>query len=112
MKSLKIKFFTDAVLYLSFTTLFFTGFLLFTIIPSGKNQGVFFMGLSRHGWKDIHFFFAGIFVIVLCFHLFLNLSTVKAMIKKELNNNIGLITAIGLGFIPITIISLIIKLVI
>jgi hypothetical protein len=111
MKSNRIKFFTDSALYLTFSTLFFTGLLLYTVIPSGKSQNAFFLGLSRHGWKDIHFFFAALFVIVLCFHLFLNFSIIKAMIKNQLNNRLGFITALALGFIPLTIISLIIKLV-
>lgn len=111
MKSNRIKFFIDSALYLTFSTLFFTGLLLYTVIPSGKSQNAFFLGLSRHGWKDIHFFFAALFVIVLCFHLFLNFSIIKAMIKNQLNNRLGFITALALGFIPLTIISLIIKLV-
>jgi len=112
MKTNKKKFFTDTALYLTFSTLFFTGFLLYAVIPSGRAQSGFFLGLARHEWKDIHFFFAAAFVIVLCFHLFLNFGTLKAMVKNELGNRPGFIAAIILGFIPLTIISLLIKLVI
>ncbi|MDY0361284.1 MAG: DUF4405 domain-containing protein [Desulforegulaceae bacterium] len=112
MKQNKLKFFTDFTMYLLFSTLFFTGFLLYFVIPYGKGQNSFFLGLSRHGWKDIHFFFGLSFIIVLFFHLFLNLGTIKAMIKTQLKNKPLLIAALVLGFIPLTIFSLIIKLVI
>jgi len=111
MKSNQLKFFTDTALYLLFSTLFFTGFLLYVVIPSGRNQNAFFLGLNRHGWKDIHFFFGAGFIIILFFHLFLNFSSIKSMINKQLKNRPLFITAIAFGFIPLTIISLIIKLI-
>ena len=111
MKSGQIKFFTDSALYLLFSTLFFTGFLLYTIIPHGNSQGAFFLGLTRHEWKELHFFFAIFFVFFMCIHIFLNFAIIKSMIKKEMGDRPGLIILLGLGFIPMTIISLIIKLV-
>ncbi|MDY0131945.1 MAG: DUF4405 domain-containing protein [Desulforegulaceae bacterium] len=109
MKLSRIKFFTSSALYLTFSTLFFTGFFLYAVIPSGNCYHTFFLGLARYEWKNIHSFFGAASLLLICLHVFLNLSVVKSMIKKELAGKPILTVILALGFIPLTIISLIVR---
>lgn len=81
-KSQLIKL-TDLTLFLGFLLLISTGLLMKYVLPPGSGQDMIW-SLSRHGWGDVHFYIAAIFLAVLCLHLFLHTKFIRsALVGKN-----------------------------
>lgn len=111
MKKTKLKTIVDICMFSCFSTIAFTGLLMWLVIPTGQSGNPYFMGIHRHSWGDIHLFFSVIFLLLAIFHTYLNWNQATAMIKKLLGDNKKIFLYIGLSFVPLTLISWIVKLI-
>ncbi|MGM0418385.1 MAG: DUF4405 domain-containing protein [Thermodesulfobacteriota bacterium] len=111
MKKIQLKFITVTVLFSSLTTLLFTGLLMWLVIPTGQTGNPYFLGLHRHSWADIHLFFSVIFTLGSFLHIYLSWNQVVIMAKKYFGDQSKYLIAMGLSFLPLTIIAWLFKLI-
>lgn len=80
MKKTDWKFLIDALLFICIVVMAFIGFLMGLGLGRGSNvpeSSKYFLGLHRHEWGDIHFYFSIAFTILLFIHLILSWSWIK-----------------------------------
>lgn len=86
MRRSTTKYLVDWGLYLSFCVIAVTGGIIGWIVPrgGGNHDDRFFLGLHRHGWIDIHLFFAILGVTLIVLHLVLSWSWVVSTTRRKL----------------------------
>jgi hypothetical protein len=100
MKKIKINAFANLLILLIFLLSFFSGIVLFKILPSGNDfQGDrnfffeknYFLSLSKHQWTDLHNITSLIFSGLILIHLILHLPWIKSFpkifLRKEGKND-------------------------
>lgn len=98
------KLLVDGGLYTGLCIIVVTGFILEWVIPRGGGHrgDRFFLGLHRHGWTDIHLFFAIAFLSLLVVHLVWNWkSTVNALKRHFGAGWKSALGTAGLAWIPL-----------
>ena len=76
---------TGALLYVDFTALVILGLLLKFAIPTGPRAGGLppsFLGVTRHGWADVHGTLGILFVVLVVIHIALNWTWVVSSSKR------------------------------
>ncbi len=82
MEKPKIKYIVDALMFLDFLALAFSGFVLKFILPRGSGRlfgETSFIGLYRENWLTMHDITSLGIVILLIIHLLLNWTWIKCM---------------------------------
>lgn len=59
----------DVISFICFLILTSTGLLIHFVLPPGSGHHKVLMGMNRHEWGDIHFWFGLIFIISIIGHL-------------------------------------------
>ncbi len=80
MEKIKVKFIVDALMFLDFLILAFSGFVLWKIL---KHDGLHFREqfiFYRWEWLAIHDWTSAILIVLLLVHLLLNWTWIKCMI--------------------------------
>lgn len=80
MKRTDWKYLIDALLFICIVIIAFIGFLMGLVLGRGSNvpeSSKYFLGLHRHDWGDIHFYFSIAFTILVIIHLVLSWSWIK-----------------------------------
>jgi hypothetical protein len=104
MKTNTIKYLVDWGLFLGFCLIGVTGAIVGWIVPPGGGHGEdrVFLGLHRHGWIDIHLFFAVVVTVLVAGHLFLSWSWIVNATKRRLGKRwLEGLLVIACGWLPI-----------
>ncbi|ROQ89917.1 DUF4405 domain-containing protein [Desulfosoma caldarium] len=81
----RYMYFVGALLYVNLTALVILGLLLKFVIPTGARaigSPPSFLGLSRHGWADLHGTLGILFIVLTVAHLLLNWNWVVQSSKR------------------------------
>ncbi|MBU2590524.1 MAG: DUF4405 domain-containing protein [Nitrospinota bacterium] len=81
MKRYTINFIIDTIAFIDFIFLATTGILVRYILPKGSGSYITVWGLDRHGWGDIHFWLALIFLTMILIHIILHWDWTVCMIR-------------------------------
>ena len=84
LKKNTFKFFMDVVLFVDMSSVAVLGLLLGFVIPKGgrHSSDIYFLGLHRHEWGDVHLYLALFFLFLLIFHLWLNWAWIIQSAKR------------------------------
>ena len=98
MKKKDLKRIVDLVLWFLFCFILGTGLMIhYRLLPGFQGgSGVNFLGISRHGWGDIHFWASCLFTAALSFHLYLNFSTIRMIIAGKSGRKTAILLGIGI----------------
>lgn len=80
MKKSDWQYLVDTLLFICIVGIAFIGFLMGLVIPKGplaSESAKYFLGLHRHQWGNIHFYFSIAFVCLVVIHLILSWSWIK-----------------------------------
>lgn len=69
MKKSNLIAFIDIAAFISFIFVVSTGVLMRYLLPPQSGHSMEILGMSRHGWGDIHFYFTFMFLAILSIHL-------------------------------------------
>ena len=95
MKKTDLKKTTDLVLWFLFCFILGTGLMIhYRLVPGGA--GLTFLGMSRHGWGNLHFWAACLFITALGVHLYLNFNMIRTLIADKSNRKCIIIFGIGI----------------
>ncbi|HOZ35914.1 MAG TPA: DUF4405 domain-containing protein [archaeon] len=83
MDKVKVNYFIDVPLALSFIIVAITSLILFFFLPSGVRQAGYqmFWGLTKHTWSQIHTISGFIMIILSLVHLILHFKWLTTMSK-------------------------------
>ncbi|MFC1711349.1 DUF4405 domain-containing protein [Patescibacteria group bacterium] len=88
MKKAKISLYVNILSFFVFLVSAVTGFVLWFVLPSGLGNStgrgavdLFFLGFTRHNWKDIHKYFNLTFIVLMLIHFILHLNYIKNIFK-------------------------------
>ena len=77
------KFWIDSLLFVNMLSVVMVGVLLAFVIPSGRSYaGKYFLGLHRHEWANIHLYLSIFLVVLLCFHVWMNLTWIVQSTRR------------------------------
>jgi len=90
-----VNFVVDSISFVDLLVLVFTGAIMKCVLPpgtGGRGQELHggqggehikqLLGLGRHDWGDIHFWFAVGFIVLMVVHLVLHWGWIKSYIKS------------------------------
>jgi hypothetical protein len=88
LKKNTLKYLIDAALFVDMSSMAVLGFLLAFVIPRGRTHAVsvYFLGLHRHQWADIHLFLSLFLVLLLFFHIWFNWTWVVQSSKRYIGD--------------------------
>jgi glucan phosphoethanolaminetransferase (alkaline phosphatase superfamily) len=101
----KINFIIDVLLFVTLLAIAGIGLLIkYVLLPGfvrdniyGKDVDLYFMGLNRHEWGDIHLIISGFLILLLILHVFYHWKMVVVMFKKTIpKKSIQIISVAGL----------------
>lgn len=105
MKKSKKNFLIDIVAFVSFVFLVSTGIIMYYNLPAGSKTNSIW-GLDRHGWGDIHFWLAVVFLGILVLHLIMHWRWIVSLVKGKKREGSGRRVLLGLiGFIALLAIA-------
>jgi hypothetical protein len=77
----KINFIIDLLLFICIIPIASIGIIIEYVLPPEQRGGKdLFLGLTRHGWGNIHWYFSIAFVILLIIHIILHWNWIKCMV--------------------------------
>jgi hypothetical protein len=88
MNRLWINFWLAAAAFLDLLALGTTGLLLRYLVPPGRGRGGWaaaepsFFWLHRHDWRDLHFYFAAVFLLLAATHLLLHWKWISCRLRE------------------------------
>lgn len=108
MKRVNQNFIVDSIAFVAFVFLTSTGILMRFLLPPGSGHSRSLLGLSRHGWGDVHFWVALLFLAILALHLLLHWRWIVCVITGRKREYSGKRLALGLfGFLGVIALSLV-----
>ncbi|MFA5745952.1 MAG: DUF4405 domain-containing protein [archaeon] len=83
MDKIKINYFIDVLLIISFIVVAITSLVIFFFLPSGVRQAGYqtFLGLTKHSWGNIHTISGFAMIILSLIHLILHFKWLTTMSK-------------------------------
>ena len=106
MKRSDLNFFVDAVAFAMFVFLVATGVLMEFLLPAGSGYSTSLWGLERHGWGDIHFWIAVVFLTALAVHLYLHWKWIVSVLRGHPREGSGVRVGLGvLGLVALLAIA-------
>lgn len=98
MKKTELKRVVDLTLWFLFCFILGTGLMIhYRLVPGFQGgAGANFLGMSRHGWGNIHFWASCLFIATLSFHLYLNFSIIKMTIADKSNRKAAILFGTGI----------------
>lgn len=85
----RLNFFLDTILLAAFSLVSLSGLIVWLILPSGGYQGgrnpfygATLLGLTRHGWSDLHLWTGLAISAVVIIHLALHWSWIVCMLRR------------------------------
>ena len=102
MKKSSLNSIIDIVSFIGFALLVATGLLLKYRLPPGSGAWRMIWDLDRHGWGDVHFVIALVFLGLLTVHLWLHWKWIVCQFKERGGDFSGKRLAIGvLAFVAL-----------
>jgi hypothetical protein len=95
MKRSNLNFIVDAVAFASFVFMVATGVIMEFLLPAGSGHATTIWGLDRHGWGNIHFWMAVVFLATLAVHVYLHWRWIVCVLRGRPREGSG--TRVGLG---------------
>lgn len=80
MKRPTLNFIIDSAAFVSCLVLLSTGLIMYFILPPGSGH-LEIWGMNRHGWGDIHFWAAVLFILMIGIHLVLHWKWIVCKVK-------------------------------
>jgi hypothetical protein len=83
----KINIIVNIISFLVALMSFLSAIIVWQVLPSGQGfrggkgelENIFFLGLARHHWMDIHIISSLIFIILIIIHLILHWHWIKSL---------------------------------